>query len=44
MIPVILGSHFAWSALQNDTRFVKEDEKKGQPLLIVSNAFNAECI
>ncbi len=28
-----------WSALQNDTRFVTEAEKKGQPIFIVSNIY-----
>lgn len=36
MIPLIIGSHFGWSALQNDKRFVAEHEKKGQPVFIVS--------
>lgn len=36
MIPLIIGSHLGWSALQNDKRFVPEEEKKGQPIFIVS--------
>lgn len=38
MIPTIIGTHMAWSALQNDTRFVTDAEKKGQPIVIVSFA------
>ncbi|KAG4075753.1 hypothetical protein HA402_003579 [Bradysia odoriphaga] len=36
MIPLIVGSHFAWGALQNDKRFVSEEEKKGQPLFEIA--------
>jgi len=36
MIPAIIGSHLAWGALQNDTRFVSPDEKKGQPILEIA--------
>lgn len=36
LIPTIVGSHLAWAALQNDTRFVSVEEKKGQPIFIVS--------
>lgn len=32
----IIGGHLAWGALQNDTRFVSEAEKTGQPIFIVS--------
>lgn len=39
VIPLIIGSHMGWSALQNDTRFVTEAEKKGQPIFIVSNIY-----
>lgn len=43
MVPFIIGSHLAWGALQNDKRFVTEDEKKGQPLFIVS-IFTFYCL
>ncbi|KAJ6637960.1 hypothetical protein Bhyg_10691 [Pseudolycoriella hygida] len=35
MVPVIIGSHLAWSALQNDTRLVPPEQKRGQPLFTI---------
>lgn len=39
LVPLIIGSHLAWGALQNDTRFVSEEERRGQPIFEVSYRF-----
>jgi len=36
MVPGLIGAHLAWGALQNDTRFVSESEKTGQPIFIIA--------